>query len=241
MRVIKFCRQASIFLIVFASLASLAPRAVALSAQGTRKQARTVKRDKSAARRAPTPEDFFRKGNASLKAEQYQEAVEAFKEATRLKPDFTIAYNNLGVTYGRVGQYAEAIEAYKRAIGLNPGSADTYFNLGVAYGKAQRYDEAIAAYAEAIRLKPEYADAYFNSGLMHEKLEQHAQAVESYKRVLSINPDYPNARKYLEQSQAFLPPPAPSKGVDAPKKRERRKGSRRAPGSRKPVPAPKAT
>ncbi|MDV2502756.1 MAG: tetratricopeptide repeat protein [bacterium] len=63
----------------------------------------------------------------------YEEAVTAFKEAIRLKPDFAKAHLNLGVAYGSLSRYEEAIAAYKEAIRLKPDYAGAHYNLGLAY------------------------------------------------------------------------------------------------------------
>ena len=59
------------------------------------------------------------------------EAIEAYREALRLKPDFADAWNNLGVAYGKLGRHQEAIEAYREALRLKPDDAAAWYNLGV--------------------------------------------------------------------------------------------------------------
>ena len=47
---------------------------------------------------------------------RYEEAIESFKRAVSLQPDYYDAQNDLGVTYVKLGRLEEAVEAFKRAI-----------------------------------------------------------------------------------------------------------------------------
>jgi Flp pilus assembly protein TadD len=54
------------------------------------------------------------------------EAVEAFKEAIRLRPEWSEAYSGLGVAYNCSRRFDESVEALRRAIELTPGWAQPY-------------------------------------------------------------------------------------------------------------------
>jgi len=55
------------------------------------------------------------------------------REAIRLKPEYTEAYNELGYTYHKLARYNEAIEEYKKAIRLKPDYTLAHYNLGLSY------------------------------------------------------------------------------------------------------------
>ena len=48
------------------------------------------------------------------------EAIEAYKKAISLKPDFAEAFYNVGGALHVQGKFEEAIEAYKKAISIKP-------------------------------------------------------------------------------------------------------------------------
>src|SRR5687768_10833297 len=52
----------------------------------------------------------FREGIAMLGAESYQRAIECFREASRLDPDFAEAYNQCALAHFFLGQWSESIE-----------------------------------------------------------------------------------------------------------------------------------
>jgi Flp pilus assembly protein TadD len=115
-------------------------------------------------------------------------AVEAYKTAIRLKPDYAGAYFSLGMAYGSMGRYVEAVEAYKTAIRLQPDDAGAYFCLGMAYAKMGRHAEAVEAFKTTIRLEP-FGMAYYGLGMAYADMGRWAEAVEAYKTAIRLKPD----------------------------------------------------
>jgi tetratricopeptide (TPR) repeat protein len=60
---------------------------------------------------------------------QYEEAVESYKQAIRMKPDFVEAHLDLGMSYLRLGDRGSALEEYKILQKLNKETANKLFNL----------------------------------------------------------------------------------------------------------------
>ncbi len=58
------------------------------------------------------------------------EAIEAYKKAISLKPDYTEAYYNMGIALKNQGKLDEAIEAYNKAVSVKPDYAEAYYNMG---------------------------------------------------------------------------------------------------------------
>lgn len=56
-----------------------------------------------------------RKGEESSKAGKYNDAIESFKQALKLRPEFFDALMNLGAAYQHAGHIDEAIDSYKAA------------------------------------------------------------------------------------------------------------------------------
>jgi tetratricopeptide (TPR) repeat protein len=65
-------------------------------------------------------------GVAYDKLKEYQEAIDAYKEAIKIKPDDHKAYCNMGVAYDKLKEYQEAIDAYKEAIKIKPDYHKAY-------------------------------------------------------------------------------------------------------------------
>ncbi|MCG6945868.1 MAG: tetratricopeptide repeat protein [Deltaproteobacteria bacterium] len=117
------------------------------------------------------------------------------KEAIRLKPDYSDAYNYLGFIYFGRGKVEEAIKYYHKALEnelyMNPESAHN--NLGLAYLRLKEYHKAMLHLEEAVRLVPDYAIAYNNLGKAYEGLGQYDKARFSYEQAVQFNPQYAEA------------------------------------------------
>ena len=94
-----------------------------------------------------------------------REAIAAYREAIRLKPDLAQAHNNLGIALREPGRRARGDRRRTaRRSASSPTTPQAHYNLGIALDASGDVREAIAAYREAIRLKPDYAEAHYNLG-----------------------------------------------------------------------------
>ena len=59
------------------------------------------------------------------------EAIDAYKKAISIKPDYAEAYSNMGVALRQKGALDEAIDAYKKQFHCKPHYAEAYNNMGV--------------------------------------------------------------------------------------------------------------
>lgn len=150
----------------------------------------TVLKDSALEDYKKTVEYWFYLGVAYGDAGMYKEAIDAYKQAIRIKPDDAKAHNNLGVAYAESGMYKEAIEAYKQAIRIKPDDAKAHDNLGNAYAESGMHKEAIEAYKQAIRIKPDDAVAHYNLGVAYGKAGKYEEEIEAYKQAIRIKPDY---------------------------------------------------
>jgi Flp pilus assembly protein TadD len=115
--------------------------------------------------------------------DRHREAVEAYREALRLKPDDAMAWNNLGVSYGKSGRWQEAVEAFREALRLKPDDAEAWLRLGFSYSKLGRWQEAVEAFREAVRLKPDFAEAWGGLGVAYFISGNRSAALEAVKEL----------------------------------------------------------
>jgi tetratricopeptide (TPR) repeat protein len=133
---------------------------------------------------------FRNQGIEHYEGGRFEEAIEAFRKASRLKPDYAQAYNDLGMAYVGLNRRAEAIEQFRQAIHLNPQLSPAHYNLGTTYYKLGQLQEAIEQFRRAISLKPDYAwahnnlgVAYFESGFKDGPLKTKVLTIGDVKRV----------------------------------------------------------
>jgi tetratricopeptide (TPR) repeat protein len=128
---------------------------------------------------------------------RYQDAIDAYKQAIRIDPDYPEAHLNLGVAYCKLGRMQEAIEDFKEAIRGKPNYAEAYNNLGFVYDTLGRLQDAIDAYKQAIKIRPDNANAYYNLGLAYSKLGRISDAIDAYRQAIRIRPDDAEAHNSL--------------------------------------------
>ncbi len=116
--------------------------------------------------------------------------IQAYKQAIKLKPDFSSAYERLGARYVRSKKYLDALEVYRQLSALNPGDAVPLNNMGEAYLEMNKQQEAVEAFRQAIRLKPDYGKAYFNLGRSLLALGNREAALEQYFILQALDPDW---------------------------------------------------
>ena len=90
------------------------------------------------------------------------QAIDHYRRAVVLRPDYAEAHYNLGRLLVEQGQLEDAITHYERAAAINPADAEAQNNLGVTLFGIGRADDAIAHYQKALEIRPDYAEASCN-------------------------------------------------------------------------------
>lgn len=127
------------------------------------------------------------KGLELFKSGRYEEAVNSYKEAIKLKKDYAEAHYNLGDVYFKLNQFKQAIDAYKLAVKYQPNFPTAYNNLGTAHFKLREHKKAIEAFKTGIRLDPKVSSLYFNLGATYVDRGNEKAAVEQYKILKNID------------------------------------------------------
>ena len=91
-------------------------------------------------------------------AKRKTEAVEKYKQALSIDPDYAPARNNLGHLLRNQGRTDEAIAELKEAVRLKPDYALAYHNLGEAYLDKRNFPSALESFQQAIRIQPNYQE-----------------------------------------------------------------------------------
>ncbi|HEX5604755.1 MAG TPA: tetratricopeptide repeat protein [Pyrinomonadaceae bacterium] len=118
------------------------------------------------------------------------EEIQAYKQAIRLRPDYTVAYERLGSRYLKSKKYGEAVEVFRQLAALKPGDANAPNNMGEAYFELNKLNEAMESFRQSIRLKPDFGKAYYNLGRTLMAMGNRDAALEQYTILTNIDPDY---------------------------------------------------
>ena len=118
------------------------------------------------------------------------EEIQAYKQAIRLRSDYTVAYERLGSRYLKSKKYSEAVEVFRQLSALKPGDANAPNNMGEAYFELNKLNEALESFRQSIRLKPDFGKAYYNLGRTLVALGNRDAALEQYTILTNIDPDW---------------------------------------------------
>ena len=120
-------------------------------------------------------------------------AVIKFKKALTLKPNYSEAHYNLGVTLRELGETEEAIKSYENALNIKNAYPDAHYNLGNALLSLKQFDSAIKHFESTVFFNPKHAQAYNNLGLVFKQLGKDLEAGKNFDIALAIKPDYAEA------------------------------------------------
>jgi Flp pilus assembly protein TadD len=140
-------------------------------------------------------------GSAAIEAENYDEAIAAYRKAIQLDPLHSDSHVYLGVAYALKGEEKHARSIWNNLIQLKPNDAKVRYNIGVSLENLGDGDAAIEAYREAIRLNPRYAQAHNNIGSILWRRFDSEGAIRCFEAALVIDPDLASARQNLEMAR----------------------------------------
>jgi tetratricopeptide (TPR) repeat protein len=161
--------------------------------------------------------DKLMPGNAEIQANiaatyekmgDADKALEYYKKAAELKPDFYEAWAAVGDLLGKKKQWVEAAAAMKKAVDLKATDPVMVFNYGVFCQNAGDVAAAQAAYEKVIQIDPGRAMAYYQLGLISVNKGDNAAALAHFERFLEIAPNDPQAgaaRDVVEALKAKSP------------------------------------
>lgn len=92
------------------------------------------------------------------KNQRFQDAIEEFKKAIALYPDFKEAHSILGNAYFRNHMYAEAANAYHRVKEMDCNDTTAYENMGVIYANRGEFADAVREWEQLLEIDPKRDD-----------------------------------------------------------------------------------
>ncbi len=137
---------------------------------------------------------YYRWGREDMEDEAWEEAINSFTQAIRLRPNFVKAYIGRGDVYLALKRYPEAIADFGQAIYLQPEKAkEAYYKRGLAHLKQGQNEQALADLQEAIALDPAFLDALYALANAYFKLKSYEQAIASYSQLIAQDASFGNA------------------------------------------------
>ena len=98
----------------------------------------------------------FNLGGYYFGQQDYPKAIEHYKKATEIAPDYSTAYNILGYAYRQNEDFANAEKAFQKYIELIPGDPNPYDSYAELLLKMGRFEESITQYRKALEIEPNF-------------------------------------------------------------------------------------
>jgi tetratricopeptide (TPR) repeat protein len=130
-------------------------------------------------------------GDLYFQQQKWREAIQAYGQATKLKPDSSWSHYNLGRSLLELERWAEATQSFRQAIQLDPSFGWAYYHLGESLSEQKEWDQAIAAYRQAVELEsdiPSFQAKLADALGQRSQLDSH-QAINYYQELIKQNPD----------------------------------------------------
>jgi tetratricopeptide (TPR) repeat protein len=161
-------------------------------------------------------DDTMVKGNGKIKKAyfsifqgDYEQAIEAFKEAIQIDPNNSSYHYKLSITYARSNKLDLAIDAAEKAHSLDPEELKYKIHLDTLHSRdnCRKAEEllldpaqtvhAITLLKLAVRLDPINENGYLLLGLAYAKLEQYSQAIKYLQMLLKLDPEHVLGKQLL--------------------------------------------
>lgn len=154
--------------------------------------------------------EAFERGMTAYRNDRDEEAVEAFRRAVELDPDFAEGFYRLGLAHNALKQtdeadkaFHDAVKAYEKLTKRDEKNSDAFYFLGLCYEKLGEYNDAVKVLREAVKTSPtENDDKYYELAFSQYQLAQYDEAVRALNKALEVNPDNYPAQDLLEKAKA---------------------------------------
>jgi len=142
--------------------------------------------------------ELYEKGLESVNRNERDKAIDQFKQAVELHPNFGLALNELGVQYLKKGDLDKAEEALVKVITLSPEAPEPGLNYGIVLLQKKKFAEAEAQLRQAVKKNESAYTAHLYFGITLIYLKNYAEAEAELQKAVALGgPKASQAHYYL--------------------------------------------
>ncbi len=170
----------------------------------------------------------YERGKVFLKNKLYEKAIEEYKKAIEINPDFKEAYLKIAICYDQyLKNYSEAVKYYLKYIEKSGEKSDEikkivsnivnlkyettdkefeqlkkavqFYNKGIKLGKEKKFDKAIKYFKKSLDIAPHYVKSHYALGLAYFNTRDYKNAYNHLLYAVKIDPENPEIKEaYLK-------------------------------------------
>lgn len=133
--------------------------------------------------------ELYEKAHDSIRANDPKKAIEQLQAAVSYYPEFSLAFNEMGLQYMKLGQLDKAVEAFRHALKIRPDDFAPRLNYGIALREKRETAEAEAQLRQALQKNDTSWAAHMYLGLTLSDLRRYNEAEKEMLRALSLGGD----------------------------------------------------
>jgi tetratricopeptide (TPR) repeat protein len=130
--------------------------------------------------------DLYEKGLESVSRGESDRAIEHFKAAINLYPEFGLALNQLGVQYLKRGDLDKADEVLVKATKLLPDNPEPSLNHGIVLLQKKRFNEAETQLRDAVKKNDQAFTAHLYFGITLIYVNKHPEAETELRKAIAL-------------------------------------------------------
>jgi tetratricopeptide (TPR) repeat protein len=128
-------------------------------------------------------------GIGFLDQQQYSDAIEAFQQVVKQRPDYEDGYVNVGLTYIEWEKYSLARPALEKALELHPNYARAFYYLALVERREGHPEAEVADLQKVVEQYPDSRDARRELGIAYYQQHRTDDAIAQFQALQGIDPD----------------------------------------------------
>ena len=128
-------------------------------------------------------------GISFLDQQQYSDALDAFEQVVKLRPDYDDGYVNVGLTYIEWEKYHEARAPLEKALQLHSGYARALYYMALVERREGHPESEVADLERVVELYPQSRDARRELGIAYYQQNRSEDAMKQFEALQAIDPD----------------------------------------------------
>ncbi|XP_034041862.1 protein O-mannosyl-transferase TMTC4 [Thalassophryne amazonica] len=140
------------------------------------------------------PDCYYNLGRLYADQNRHVDALNAWRNATVLKPDHSLAWNNMVILLDNTGNLGQAELIGREALRILPRDHTIMFSLANVLGKLEKYKESESFFLHALQINPDSASCHGNLAVLYHRWGKLELAKKHYELSLKLDPDAPGTK-----------------------------------------------